>query len=220
MKKYLVSFLFFMLSNIVLFSTLTAQEQPVTTSTTEQKSRQNVIKTNLFSPISLGYERALGKHFSLSAYYLYLPAFSFGEPEGKTGYAALEGGSKGYSFEARYYLSKTKPVLAGFFVGGYFVSRVFDVKVEKIISDAASSTTYEITTQIPSDLTSYGGMIGWQKISKGGFAAGFTLGGGYYKFSNIPEFSSTNSKFKGLSELSKRRSGIGARINLTLGYAF
>jgi hypothetical protein len=215
MKKYIFSFLVFTFSNLALFSTLTAQEQPI-----DLKSRKNVIKTNLFSPISIGYERALGKHFSLSAYYLYLPAFSFGEPAGTTGYAALEGGSKGFTLEGRYYLSKTKPALAGFFVGAYYLNRVLDIKVQKILSEVTSNTTYDIVTRIPADLTAYGPMIGWQKVTKGGFAAGFTAGTGFYKFGNIPEVSASNSELAGINELSKKRSGVAVRLNLTLGYAF
>jgi hypothetical protein len=220
MKKYVFSFLVYTMSSIALSQVLTAQEQAVTTANTisEVKNRQNVIKTNLLSPFSLGYERALGKHLSLSAFYLYLPGFSVGEPEAKTGYAQLEGGSNGYTLEARYYVSKTKPTLSGFFVGGYYLSRIFDVKVQKIFTEA--STTYDIVALIPSDLKSYGGMFGWQKISKSGFEAGFTLGVGYYKFGNIPLVNTTNTQLKVLSDLSKRRSGLGGRLNVTLGYAF
>jgi hypothetical protein len=179
----------------------------------------NVVKSNLLSPLSLGYERGFGRHFSLTAYLLYLPAFDFGAPTDPLGYVSLSDPSKGLTIEARLYTSKTKAPLNGFYVGGYYLTRVADVFAHKITTSGVNQA--DIKAYIPSDLTSYGLMIGKQKIRPAGFTTDFNFGVGYYSIGNIPAFTGEDSEaFKLMSRLSKLRSGIGPRLNFCLGYAF
>ena len=49
----------------------------------------NVLKTNILSPLSIGYERGIGQHFSMGVYGLYFPSFSFGKPSDAMGYVSL-----------------------------------------------------------------------------------------------------------------------------------
>jgi hypothetical protein len=186
--------------------------------TATQKSRSNVLKTNLLSPLSIGYEHGFGKHFSMAAYGLYFPSFNFGTPTDALGYVSLEDPSSGFTVEARLYLSKTKAPLTGTYIGGYYLFRIADVISHKITNSATSKSN--IKSYIPSDLTSYGLMIGKQKIREKGFTTDFNFGLGYYSVGNIPEFSSDGSTSSLLAKLSKLRSGIGPRMNFCLGYAF
>jgi hypothetical protein len=189
------------------------------TSPSEPKTRMNVLKTNLLSPLSLGYERGLGKHFSLVLNGLYFPKFTFGEATGDLGYVALDDASTGFSAEARYYTSKTKAPLNGFYVGGYYLFRIVDVQSNKI--SKTTSSTSNATFFIPSDLTSYGVMIGKQRIRMGGFTTDFNFGVGYYAVGNIPTLANDSSEaFKLMSQLAKYKSGIGPRMTFSLGYAF
>jgi hypothetical protein len=181
-------------------------------------NRMNVIKTNLLSPLSIGYERGLGKHFSLTGYFLYFPKVSFGAPTDRTGFVQLFDPSMGGTGEVRYYTSKTKAPLNGFYVGGYFLFRTGDVFFHKV-STGTNVTT--VKAYIPSDLTSGGLMIGKQRIRAGGFTTDFNFGIGYYSLGNIPSVVDDNSEaIKILSQLSKYKSGIGPRLNFCLGYAF
>lgn len=194
------------------FSTLKAQDAAATTS---GKVRYNVLKTNILSPLSIGYERGFGKHFSVSAYFLYFPSVSTGAPTDKFGFIELTDPSTGFSVEARWYTSKTKPALNGFYVGGYYLFRILDITVEK------TTTTSNFKALVPSDLTSYGLMIGRQKIRAQGFTTGFNFGLGYYSVGSIPTYSDDGSSdTRLLSKLSSLKSGIGPRLTWSLGYAF
>jgi hypothetical protein len=191
-----------------------------TTATVETKNRMNILKTNLLSPLSIGYERGFGKHFSLVLNGLYLPSFSFGEPTSNLGYVSLEDASSGFSVEPRYYTSNTKAPLTGFYVGGYYLFRIADVYSHRVSTNGNNTTTTS-KIYIPSDLTSYGLMIGTQKIRAKGFTTDFNFGVGYYAVSNIPEvIADTDDASKLLSQLSKRRTGIFPRLTFSLGYAF
>jgi Protein of unknown function (DUF3575) len=201
---------------VCLLGKLTAQN-PISPS--EPKTRMNVLKSNLLSPFSLGYERGLGAHFSLVLNGLYFPKFNFGEPTGDLGYVALDDPSMGFSAEARYYTSKTKAPLNGFYVGGYYLFRTADVQSHKISTTTTSRS--DATFFIPSDLTSYGVMIGKQRIRMGGFTTDFNFGVGYYSIGSIPTLASdSNETFKLMSQLVKYKSGFGPRMTFSLGYAF
>jgi hypothetical protein len=214
MKQFTFYFYFFFCACLFSTSHLAAQAAKVS-----KNDRYNVVKTNLLSPLSVGYERGLGKHFSLTAYALYLPSFHFGTPEGSVGYVSLADPSKGLTVEARFYTSQTKETLNGFYVGGYSLFRVADVFSHKITVNGTSQS--DIKAYIPSDLTSYGLMIGKQKIGLGGFTTDFNFGVGYYTISNIPVLASdSNSSFKLMNKVSKLKSGIGPRLNFCLGYGF
>jgi Protein of unknown function (DUF3575) len=183
------------------------------------KSRMNVLKTNILSPLSIGFERGFGKHFSLGINGLYFPSMSFGTPEGATGHISLADPSTGFLAEARLYTSKTKAPLNGFYVGGYYQFRIIDVLAHKITTTSTITTDVKVT--LPSDLTAYGLMIGSQRIRAKGFTTDFSFGVGYYSLGNIPTVSNESSEaFKALSDLSKRKSGISPRLGLSLGYAF
>jgi hypothetical protein len=189
------------------------------TSPSEPKTRMNVLKSNLLSPLSLGYERGIGEHFSLVLNGLYFPKFKFGEATGDLGFVALDDASTGFSAEARYYTSKTKAPLNGFYVGGYYLFRIVDVQSNKI--SKSPNSTSNATFFIPSDLTSYGVMIGKQRIRMGGFTTDFNFGVGYYAVGNIPTLANDSSEaFKLMSQLAKYKSGIGPRLTFSLGYAF
>jgi hypothetical protein len=183
------------------------------------KGRMNVLKTNILSPLSIGYERGFGKHFSLGINGLYFPSVSFGTPEGTTGYVSLKDPSSGYSLEARLYTSKTKASLNGFYVGGYYLFRIVDIFAHKITTTATSTTIVKV--YLPSDLTTYGLMIGSQRIRAKGFTTDFSFGVGYYSLGSIPVVNNESSEgFKALTQLSKKKSGISPRLSLGLGYAF
>jgi hypothetical protein len=196
---------------------LNAQESATTVSM--PKGRMNVIKTNILSPLSIGFERGLGKHFSLGVNGLYFPSVSYGTPEGTVGFISLADPSTGFSAEARYYTSKTKAPMNGFYVGGYYLFRIVDVIAHKITT--TSTTKTNIKAYIPSDLTTYGLMIGSQRIRAKGFTTDFSFGVGYYSLGNIPTVNNESSEaFKALTQLSKKKSGISPRLSLGLGYAF
>jgi hypothetical protein len=195
---------------------LNAQE---TMSTTDSKPRMNVLKTNILSPLSIGYERGFGSHFSLVVNGLYFPSISFGEPTTSYGYVSLEDASTGFSIEPRFYTSKTKAPLNGFYVGGYYLFRIADVLSHKVSTTATSTTTAKI--YIPSDLTTYGIMIGKQKIRTKGFTTDFNFGLGYYKIGNVPTvIDEKDDASKLLKQLSNMKTGIFPRICFSLGYAF
>jgi hypothetical protein len=197
-------------------SGLNAQE---TKTNSDVKPRMNIIKTNLLSPLSIGYERGLGAHFSLVLNGLYLPAFSVGEPSKSFGYVSLADPSSGFSVEPRLYTSKTKAPLNGFYVGGYYLFRIADIYSHRISTTTTSTTTTKI--YIPSDVTSYGIMIGKQKIRAKGFTTDFNFGVGYYKVSNVPNvIDDGDESSKLLRQLSNMKTGIFPRICFSLGYAF
>ena len=201
-----------LLACLMAFSTLKAQDA---TALPSGKDRCNVLKTNILAPLSIGYERGFGKHFSVSAYYLYFPSVSTGTPTDKSGFIELTDPSTGFSVEARLYTSKTKSALSGFYVGGYYVFRILDVTVER------TTSTSHFKALIPSDLTSYGVMIGKQKIRAKGFTTGFNFGLGYYSVGSIPTYNDDSSSDTALlSKLSKLKSGVGPRLTFSLGYAF
>jgi Protein of unknown function (DUF3575) len=213
MKAYKIGILFCLVG---LFGNLKAQNP---TSPDNSEPRMNVLKSNLLSPLSLGYERGIGKHFSLVVNGLYFPRFNFGEPTGDLGYVALDDPSVGFSAEARYYTSKTKAPLNGFYFGGYYLFRTADVQSHKVSTTINSRS--DATFFIPSDLTSYGLMIGKQRIRLGGFTTDFNFGLGYYAIGSIPALANdSNETFKLMSKLVKYRSGIGPRLTFSLGYAF
>jgi hypothetical protein len=183
------------------------------------KGRMNIIKTNILSPLSIGFERGMGKHFSLGINGLYFPSVSFGTPEGAAGFASLADPSTGFSAEARLYTSKTKAPMNGFYVGGFYLFRIADVIAHKITTTSTVKTNVKV--YLPSDLTMYGLMIGSQRIRAKGFTTDFSFGVGYYSLGNIPTVSNESSDaFKALTQLSKRKSGIAPRLSLGLGYAF
>jgi Protein of unknown function (DUF3575) len=195
---------------------LNAQE---TTTTSEAKPRMNVLKTNLLSPLSIGFERGFGAHFSLVLNGLYFPSISFGEPTKSFGYVSLADPSSGFSVELRLYTSKTKAPLNGFYVGGYYLFRIADIYSHRVSVTATSTTTTKI--YIPSDVTSYGIMIGKQKIRAKGFTTDFNFGVGYYKVSNVPNvIDDGDESSKLLRQLSNMKTGIFPRICFSLGYAF
>jgi hypothetical protein len=195
---------------------LNAQE---TITTTESKPRMNVLKTNLLSPLSIGYERGLGAHFSLVVNGLYFPSVSFGEPTTSYGYVSLEDASTGFSVEPRLYTSKTKAPLNGFYLGGYYLFRIADVFSHKVSTTTTTTTTAKI--YIPSDLTTYGIMIGTQKIRAKGFTTDFNFGIGYYKIGNVPTvIDEKDDASKLLKQLSNMKTGFFPRICFSLGYAF
>ena len=182
---------------------------------TSGEDRYNVLKTNILAPLSIGYERGLSKHFSVSAYYLYFPSFSTGTPTDKMGFIELTDPSTGFSIEARLYTSKTKPALSGFYVGGYYTFRIIDVTIEK------TTANLHLKAFVPSDFTTYGVMIGGQKIRAKGFTTGFNFGVGYYNVGSIPNYSDdSSSDTRLLSTLVKLKSGIAPRLTFALGYAF
>jgi hypothetical protein len=183
------------------------------------RKRLNVLKTDIFSPLSIGYERGLGKHLSLVINGLYFPSVSYGTPEGTTGYLSLTKPSVGFLGEARLYTSKKKAPLNGFYVGGYYQFRTLDLLSRKISTTATTETDVEIT--IPSSFANLGLMIGGQRIRSRGFTTDLSIGVGIYSFSGIPVISNdSNGYLKNLSWLSKMQSGIALRLGLSLGYAF
>lgn len=187
------------------------------------KSRKNVFKTNLFSPFNLGFERALGDKFSLSAAYLYTPEFDFGDAEGDFAHITLLNASTGVSGEARYYTSSEKAALNGLYLGGFYTFRVIEASGRKIYteSDASGTARFNILLTVPTDLTFYGLMLGWQKVGSGGFTFDFNIGAGRYEFGNLPNFDTSNPKTADAFEtLNDWREGILPRLNLSLGYAF
>jgi hypothetical protein len=201
---------------LCVFNSLHAQESATVTM---PKSRMNVIKTNILSPLSIGFERGFGKHLSLGINGLYFPSISYGTPEGTVGLIDLVDPSTGFSGEVRLYTSKTKAAMNGFYVGGYYLFRIVDVFAHKITT--SSTLTTNIRVYLPSDLTTYGLMIGSQRIRAKGFTTDFSFGVGYYSLGNIPSVSNESSDaFKALTQLSKRKSGIAPRLSLGLGYAF
>ena len=190
-----------------------------TTTIADAKPRMNILKTNLLSPLSIGFERGFGKHFSLVLNGLYFPSISFGEPTKSFGYVSLEDPSSGFSVEPRLYTSKTKAPLNGFYVGGYYLFRIADIYSHRISVTATSTTTTKI--YIPSDVTSYGLMIGTQKIRAKGFTTDFNFGVGYYKVSNVPNvIDDGDESSKLLRQLSNMKTGIFPRMCFSLGYAF
>ncbi|MBL7814163.1 MAG: DUF3575 domain-containing protein [Saprospiraceae bacterium] len=202
----------FILLSIGVATSLKSQE-------TTSKNRLNVLKTNILSPLSIGYERGIGQHFSLGAYGLYFPSFSFGQPNDVLGHVSLADLSSGFTVEARYYTSKQKAPLNGLYLGGYYLFRIADVFVHKTVT--SSNNRSDVKAYIPSDLTSYGLMIGKQKMRTKGFTTDVNFGIGYYSVGNIPTITDDNNEsFKIFNQLSKLRSGIGPRVNLCLGYAF
>jgi hypothetical protein len=187
---------------------------------TAMKNRRNVLKTNILSPLSIGYERSFGDHLSLTVYGLYFPSISYGAPADKTGYISLSDPSTGVTGELRYYLSKTKAPLTGTYLGGYYLFRIADVFYHKTTVGETQST---LKIYIPSDLTSYGVMFGKQRIRAKGFTTDFNFGVGYYKLGNIPTIvnaSNNNQAVSLLNQLSDKKSGFGIRLNFCLGYAF
>jgi hypothetical protein len=183
------------------------------------RKRLNVLKTDIFSPLSIGYERGLGKHLSLVINGLYFPSVSYGTPEGTTGYLSLTKPSVGFLGEARLYTSKKKAPLNGFYVGGYYQFRTLDMQSRKISTTATTETDIQIT--IPSSFANLGLMIGGQRIRSRGFTTDLSIGVGIYSFSGIPVISNDSNAFlKNLSWLSKMQSGIALRLGLSLGYAF
>ncbi|MDZ7879275.1 MAG: DUF3575 domain-containing protein [Saprospiraceae bacterium] len=213
MKQLKISFI---LCCLCLTVGLHAQD---TAAVSTPKSRMTVLKTNIFSPISLGIERGFGKHFSLSVNGLYFPSMSYGAAADATGYFSLADPSTGFSAEARYYTSKKKAPMNGFYVGGYYLFRIVDVFAHKIVK--TPEVTADLKIYIPSDLTTYGVMIGGQRIRSKGFTTDINVGVGYYSLGNIPTVDSqTSEAFKALSQLSKLKSGIGPRLTLSLGHAF
>jgi Protein of unknown function (DUF3575) len=183
------------------------------------KNRYNVLKTNILSPVSLGFERGLGKHFSLGVNGLYFPSISYGQASDAYGHVDLADPSTGFTAEARFYTSKTKAPLNGFFVGAFYTFRIVDVKMHKTAT--SGTTTADLKITIPSDLTMYGLMIGSQRIRAKGFTTDFNIGAGYYEVGNIPQIASdANESFKALSRISKLSKGIGPRMSFSLGYAF
>jgi hypothetical protein len=183
------------------------------------RKRLNVLKTDIFSPLSIGYERGLGKHLSLVINGLYFPSVSYGTPEGTTGYLSLTKPSVGFLGEARLYTSKKKAPLNGFYVGGYYQFRTLDMQSRKISTTATTETDIQIT--IPSSFANLGLMIGGQRIRSRGFTTDLSIGVGIYSFSGIPVISNdSNGYLKNLSWLSKMQSGIALRLGLSLGYAF
>jgi hypothetical protein len=206
----------FILCCLCFIGSLHAQESATITM---PKGRMNVLKTNILSPLSIGFERGFGKHFSLGVNGLYFPSVSYGKPEGTVGFASLADPSTGFSAEAKLYTSKTKAPMNGFYVGGFYLFRIADVLAHKITT--TSTLTTNIKVYIPSDLTMYGLMIGSQRIRAKGFTTDFSFGVGYYSLGNIPKIDNeSNDAFKTLTQLSKRKSGIAPRLSLGLGYAF
>jgi hypothetical protein len=213
MKTYTILIIFFL---TYCENRLNAQE---TTTASNSKPRMNVLKTNLLSPLSIGYERGFGAHFSLVVNGLYFPSISFGEPTKSFGYVSLADPSSGFSVEPRLYTSKTKAPLNGFYVGGYYLFRIADIYSHRIATTATTTTTTKI--YIPSDITSYGIMIGKQKIREKGFTTDFNFGVGYYKVSNVPNvIDDGDESSKILRQLSNMKTGIFPRICFSLGYAF
>jgi hypothetical protein len=206
----------FILCCLCFIGGLHAQESATITM---PKGRMNIIKTNILSPLSIGFERGFGKHFSLGVNGLYFPSVSYGTPEGTVGFLSLADPSVGFSAEARLYTSKAKAPLNGFYIGGYYLFRIVDAIAHKITT--SSTLTTNIKVYLPSDLTTYGLMIGSQRIRAKGFTTDFSFGVGYYNLRNIPTVSNESSDaFKALTQLSKRKSGIAPRLGLSLGYAF
>jgi hypothetical protein len=206
----------FILCCLCFICGLHAQESATVTM---PKGRMNVLKTNIMSPLSIGFERGFGKHFSLGVNGLYFPSVSYGTPEGTVGFISLVDPSTGFSAEAKLYTSKTKAPMNGFYVGGFYLFRIVDALAHKIT--ATSTVKTDVKVYLPSDLTMYGLMIGSQRIRAKGFTTDFSFGVGYYSLGNIPTVNNESSEaFKALTQLSKRKSGITPRLSLGLGYAF
>lgn len=197
-----------------------AVETAIDTMTKPIKTRRNAVKSNILYPIALGYERAIGNHFSVAVNGFYLPKFAFGDPNA-SGYGkkALANPSFGFSAEGRYYTSKTKAALTGFYLGGFFTRRNADVSVQKVTVSGA--TTIDATITVPTGMLMYGGMIGKQIIGKKGFTSDISLGVGPYIFYAIPTIGEdAEEPYKTLSGYTKYKSGIGPRVSISMGYAF
>lgn len=214
MKSHFYKFL--VLTTILcVASALKAQN----TANTEVKGRKNIIKTNLFAPLSIGYERGLGKHLSISADYMYLSALTYGTPAATTGQVGLDPTS-GLSVEGRYYTAKDKAPLCGFFVGGYYSQRASVINMHKLVN-YDENTTFDVTAHLPVSLTTTGAMIGWQKVRAKGFTTSFNMGLGYYKISGLPTIASdATANLKLVSQLAERYSGVAPRLSFSLGYGF
>jgi len=211
----------FLLLPIFLFFSLSALAQK---KEIEIRERPNAIKTNLFSPISIGYERGFLNHFSLSAHVSYFPEYSIGDVTDGAGKITFEKPSTGYTFEGRYYTEKTMNMVY-FYLGAYYRYRLLEASGQKIITQTTSTdvTTYDITVTVPTNISSYGGVIGFQTVSRRGFLFDLNVGAGRYTLANIPTIEvppGSSKSFERLQKLSDKRTGIGPRVTFSLGYAF
>lgn len=193
------------------------------TDTSSVKKRTTLIKTNITAPISLGIEKGISTHFSLGAAFLYIPKLSGGDASGDFAYMEMIEPSTGLNIEARYYTSKEKAPLTGFYLGGHYTYRVLEMRAEKSYSEtnATGKSSYDVKVTIPSAYTAYGLMLGWQTISKKGFTFDFNIGAGKYVLRNFPEFDTSNPETEDFfKRVNKFREGISPRMTLALGYAF
>ena len=209
-----------MLFIFLLFSAdISAQKKMV-----EIRERPNAIKSNFLSPISLGYERGFLNHFSLSAFLSYFPEYSFGEVDEGGGKVSFEKPSTGFTFQARYYTGKESNMV-NFYLGAYYRYRLLEASGHKIITTTTSTevTTYDVLVTVPSNISSIGAVIGFQTVSRRGLVFDINAGAGRYKLANIPTFDvpeNSSVRFERLEKLSDKRTGIGPRVEISLGYAF
>jgi hypothetical protein len=200
-------------SNITSKDTAKLNQEP-------KVNHYNVVKTNIFYPLSLGYERGFAKHFSVVVNGFYLPSLSYGKPTGKLGYIELLKPSTGFALEGRYYTSKTKASLNGMYVGGFYSARWADVFMHRTISSSSFEST-EIKLTAYSGLFMFGGMIGTQRIKAKGFTTDISFGLGYYNIPAVPLITDANIEpFKTFGWITKYRRGIGPRVTCSVGYAF
>ena len=188
-------------------------------------NKMNNIKTNFLTVASLGYERGFGDHFSLTVFGTYFPKFETGQADEGFGRIGLSEASVGYHVEARYYTAKKDKPLVDFYVSLYALQRSLNTVGNKVIERVSSTdvTKYDIDVSLPSGLTSYGLLIGWQTISKKNLVVDFNLGAGYYEIANIPTFNlppGSDSDLGPVQLLSDLSSGIMPRFSLSVGYAF
>ncbi len=218
MKK--ITYTICLLLSLIFFLSENATAQEATSS-----RKMNNIKTNFLTAASLGYERGFGDHFSLTVFGTYFPKFQSGNADEGLGRIGLSEASVGYHVEARYYTTKKGKPLVDFYISLYALQRSLNTIGSKVVErvSATDVTTYNIDVTLPSGLTSYGLLIGWQTISKKNIVVDFNLGAGYYEIANIPEFNlppGSDSDLGPVQLLSDLSSGIMPRFSLSVGYAF
>lgn len=194
------------------------QPHKMTDDTLKRNVRLNVIKTNLLYPFTIGYERAIGNHFSILGNVSYFPKASIGSETSSFGQISFDTPAIGYCFEGRYYTSQKKAPLNGIYLGGFFTLRKSDI-IGKLINETANTTTkIEFTTT--TGLWMAGAMIGKQKIRKRGFTSDISFGLGYYRVLGVPNLSTETTASNTFAYWTKYRKGIAPRVTFSLGYAF
>ncbi len=184
------------------------------------KLRRNVVKSNVLFPLALGYERGLGERFSVALSGYFMPKISVGDPvKRKLGKVSLVNPSVGFSAEGRFYLSKKKAPLTGYYLDGFFTRRDADISIRTITT--TDNTRTDATITFPTGLIAYGIGVGKQRIRRKGWVTDFSVGLCPFRVYAIPDVGNGGEEpFKTLSKFTKYKAGIGPRITASLGYAF